>query len=104
VEVPIGSGITGWVAAHKRPLRIKNVPRSRYIWSVQIHVPISHPLVYRNELLGVLNVESEMIDAYTENDEEMLGTLGGSLAASLPMHACWSIFVCRLSATVWSMK
>jgi len=29
----------------------------------------------------VLNVESEQMDAYTENDEEMLGTLGGSLAA-----------------------
>jgi GAF domain-containing protein len=26
-------------------------------------------------------VESELVDAYTENDEEMLGTLGGSLAA-----------------------
>jgi hypothetical protein len=26
-------------------------------------------------------VESEQFDAYTENDEEMLGTLGGSLAA-----------------------
>jgi sigma-B regulation protein RsbU (phosphoserine phosphatase) len=39
------------------------------------------PLVYRNEVLGVLNVESEQIAAYTENDEEMLGTLGGSLAA-----------------------
>ena len=39
------------------------------------------PLVYRNELLGVLNVESEIVDAYNENDEEMLGTLGGSLAA-----------------------
>jgi sigma-B regulation protein RsbU (phosphoserine phosphatase) len=39
------------------------------------------PLVYRNELLGVLNAESEQVNAYTENDEEMLGTLGGSLAA-----------------------
>jgi two-component system chemotaxis response regulator CheB len=39
------------------------------------------PLVYRNELLGVLNVESEQLNAYSENDEEMLGTLGGSLAA-----------------------
>ena len=39
------------------------------------------PLIYRNELLGVLNVESEQLDAYTENDEEMLGTLAGSLAA-----------------------
>lgn len=39
------------------------------------------PLVYRSELLGVLNVESEQLAAYAENDEELLGTLGGSLAA-----------------------
>lgn len=39
------------------------------------------PLIYRNEILGVINVESEQTDAYSDNDEEMLGTLGGSLAA-----------------------
>jgi GAF domain-containing protein len=39
------------------------------------------PLLYRSELLGVLNVESEQFAAYAENDEELLGTLGGSLAA-----------------------
>jgi sigma-B regulation protein RsbU (phosphoserine phosphatase) len=39
------------------------------------------PLLYRSELLGVLNVESEQPSAYAENDEELLGTLGGSLAA-----------------------
>jgi GAF domain-containing protein len=37
--------------------------------------------LYRSELLGVLNVESEQTSAYAENDEELLGTLGGSLAA-----------------------
>jgi len=83
VEIPIGSGITGWVAAHKRPLRVKNVSEDpRYILvSSNTRSELAIPLVFRNELLGVLNVESELIDAYTENDEEMLGTLGGSLAA-----------------------
>jgi sigma-B regulation protein RsbU (phosphoserine phosphatase) len=38
-------------------------------------------MIYRSELLGVLNVESEQLNAYTETDEELLGTLGGSLAA-----------------------
>jgi len=82
-EVQIGEGITGWVAAHKRPLRIKNVGDDpRYIvFSSNTRSELAVPLVYRNELLGVLNVESELVDAYTENDEEMLGTLGGSLAA-----------------------
>jgi GAF domain-containing protein/HAMP domain-containing protein len=83
VEIPIGSGVTGWAAAHKRPLRIKNVSEEpRYILvSSNTRSELAIPLVYRNELLGVLNVESELVDAYTENDEEMLGTLGGSLAA-----------------------
>ena len=83
VKVPIGSGVTGWVAAHKRPLRIRNVAEDpRYILvSPNTCSELAIPLVYRNELLGVLNVESELVDAYTENDEEMLGTLGGSLAA-----------------------
>jgi sigma-B regulation protein RsbU (phosphoserine phosphatase) len=75
--------VTGWVAAHKRPLRINNVAEdSRYIQiSLNTRSELAVPLIYRNELLGVINVESEQLDAYTENDEEMLGTLGGSLAA-----------------------
>jgi GAF domain-containing protein len=32
-------------------------------------------------VLGVLNAESEQPAAYSQDDEEMLGTLGGSLAA-----------------------
>jgi GAF domain-containing protein len=83
MQVEIGKGVTGWVAAHRRPLRIRDVSEdSRYIQvSSNTRSELAVPLIYRNELLGVLNVESEQPDAYTENDEEMLGTLGGSLAA-----------------------
>jgi len=82
-RIPIGSGVTGWVAAHRRPLRIDDVRNDpRYIEaSPNTRSELAIPLIYRNELLGVLNVESEQIAAYTESDEEMLGTLGGSLAA-----------------------
>lgn len=82
-RVPLGSGITGWVAQHRRPLRVNDVAEDpRYIKvSPNTRSELAIPLIYRNELLGVLNVESEQLDAYTENDEEMLGTLGGSLAA-----------------------
>ncbi len=83
LQVPVGSGVIGWAAAHRKPLRIKDVsidPRYLEI-SSNTRSELAIPLVYRNELLGVLNVESEQVEAYTENDEEMLGTLGGSLAA-----------------------
>jgi GAF domain-containing protein/HAMP domain-containing protein len=82
-RIPIGSGITGWAATHHRPLRVNDVKADvRYIQaSPNTRSELAIPLIYRNDLLGVLNVESEHLNAYTENDEEMLGTLGGSLAA-----------------------
>ena len=83
IRVPVGSGITGWVAEHRRLLRVDNVTGDpRYVQaSPNTRSELAIPLMYRNEILGVLNVESEQIAAYDENDEEMLGTLGGSLAA-----------------------
>ena len=83
LHIPIGNGITGWAAAHRRTLRINNVHEdTRYIaGSANIRSEMAVPLIYRSELLGILNVESELPSAYTETDEELLGTLGGSLAA-----------------------
>lgn len=83
LSVPIGSGITGWAASHKSSIRINNVKEdTRYIQgSANTKSEMAIPMVYRSEVLGVLNVESEQLNAYTETDEELLGTLGGSLAA-----------------------
>jgi sigma-B regulation protein RsbU (phosphoserine phosphatase) len=83
IKVTFGKGITGWVAEHKQTQRIDDVRKDpRYIRvGADVVSELAIPLVYRNELLGVLNVESDQPAAYSENDEEMLGTLGGSLAA-----------------------
>jgi GAF domain-containing protein len=83
LRIPMGSGITGWAASHRRTLRVNNVLLdTRYIeGSPNTRSEMAIPLLYRSELLGVLNVESEQTAAYAENDEELLGTLGGSLAA-----------------------
>ncbi len=83
LRIPIGTGITGWVAAHRKTLCVSNVLQdTRYIeGSPNTRSEMAIPLLYRSELLGVLNVESELLSAYAENDEELLGTLGGSLAA-----------------------
>jgi GAF domain-containing protein len=83
LNIPVGSGITGWVAAHRKPLRTNDVSQdTRYIQvSSNTRSELAIPLIFRNDVLGVLNVESEQAGAYNENDEEMLGTLAGSLAA-----------------------
>jgi len=83
LTIPLGSGITGWVAAHRKPLRVNDISQdTRYIQvSSNTQSELALPLIFRNDILGVLNVESEQVGAYNENDEEMLGTLAGSLAA-----------------------
>lgn len=83
LEIPFGEGITGWVAVHQQPQRINDVTQDpRYIQvGSNIRSELAIPLSYRGDLLGVLNVESDQVSAYNENDEELLGTLGGSLAA-----------------------
>jgi GAF domain-containing protein len=83
LKIPFGVGVTGWVAAHRQAQRISDITKdSRYIAiNPKVRSELAIPLIYRNEVLGVLNVESPRTNAYSENDEEMLGTLAGSLAA-----------------------
>ncbi len=83
LKIPFVVGVTGWVALQRQPQRINDVTKdSRYISvNSKVRSELAIPLIYRNEVLGVLNVESPRTGAYSENDEEMLGTLAGSLAA-----------------------
>ena len=83
IEIPIGDGVTGWVARNQKLLKIDDTHTDpRYISvSTNTRSELAIPLTFRKELLGVLNVESELTAAYDEHDEEMLGTLAGSLAA-----------------------
>lgn len=83
LKIPFGVGITGWVASKRQAQRVNDVTKdSRYIAvNPKVRSELAIPLIYRNEVLGILNVESVSVNAYSENDEEMLGTLAGSLAA-----------------------
>jgi len=83
LKIPFGVGVTGWVAAHRQAQRISDTSKdSRFIAvNPKVRSELAIPLIYRNEVLGILNVESIRLNAYSENDEEMLGTLAGSLAA-----------------------
>jgi putative methionine-R-sulfoxide reductase with GAF domain len=67
-RVAIGAeGITGWVAEHKKPLYVPDVQKdSRYIEGiVNGRSEIAVPLLIGRRLIGVLDVESEELDAFT---------------------------------------
>lgn len=83
LKIHPGEGIVGQ-AVQERALVNINDTRSapQYIGIEQdIRSEIAIPLIYRDEVMGVLNIESKTAGAFKEEDQELLGTLGGSLAA-----------------------
>ncbi len=78
------TSIVGWVAIHRVPLRVPDLMVEP--WSA-IYRPLLADQVMRSELAvpllgagggleGVLNLESPTVDAFTEDDERLLQTLG----------------------------
>ncbi len=84
-KLPIGEGITGWAAANRKPVCVDDVRQDpRYVAAVEtVRSELAVPLIYRDQLFGVLNVESDDVAKFDEVDQEMLTTLAGSLAAIL---------------------
>jgi PAS domain S-box-containing protein len=81
----VGEGIIGWVAQNGQPIRSGNVsldPRYQYILN-DIQSELCIPLIARGKVIGVLNIESNIPDAYAEEDESLLTALANSAAISL---------------------
>lgn len=73
----LGEGIVGAAAAEKRTLRVGNTG----IDQAQSELVI--PIMFNNELLGVLELQSEQEFAFDENDEEILSALGNNLGVAI---------------------
>src|SRR5579859_2100626 len=83
LSIPLGSGVTGWVAAHKEAALIPDVRQDqRYIAGIRgIISEAAVPLALGERVIGVLNVESPAPGAYDESDLQLLTTLAGTLTA-----------------------
>lgn len=105
-EAPIGAGVIGIAAERRRVISIPSLARSRGMRAAidgglrqrdatlaanEIPLPglpgaqsvAAVPLVVRNVLTGVLYLEGELMGAFGEGDERLLGILGGHLASAL---------------------
>jgi GAF domain-containing protein/HAMP domain-containing protein len=83
MQVPLGEGVQGWVGVNKQPSLVANTAAdSRYLMiDPDIQSELCVPLIHRDELLGVLDIQSEHYSAFSEDDVQLLGMVAGSLAA-----------------------
>jgi signal transduction histidine kinase len=86
-RVPLGRGLTGWVARNGRPSLVNDVGKdARYILGPgreQVRSELDVPLKLGRRILGVLNVESERLDAFGASDVPYLQGLAGQLAQAI---------------------
>ena len=80
----VGQGLSGWVIQTGEPLRTGNVlVYPQYIDAqAGIQSGLYMPLKIGDRVIGVISVESEAPDAFTEQDERLLATLANQTAVA----------------------
>jgi len=84
-------GMVGWVRAHGRPLivadfqtQMAQLPaRPQYNGDVALRSAVFVPMMVRDAVIGVLAIQSERVNAYTEAQARMLGILANQAAAAI---------------------
>ena len=83
----LGIGLSGTAAALRQSLRVPNVHLDpRYLScadGIDIRSELVVPLLFKDRLLGILDLESKEYDAFTSRHEQLLSTLAASLSIAL---------------------
>lgn len=92
LDLPLGQGITGWVAEHREPVAIarnaaadtrfkafKDLPEDRF------EAFLSVPLLSRGKLVGVINMQHKKPHEHTQREIQLLSTIGFLVGAEIEM-------------------
>jgi sigma-B regulation protein RsbU (phosphoserine phosphatase) len=88
VDVPrirLGEGLVGYAALHREPVLVSDVSQDpRYIRIVpDVRSELAIPLMLKDRCIGVIDLESPELDAFSKRDVEILTLLGGQAAVAI---------------------
>jgi signal transduction histidine kinase len=98
VKLRPGEGITGWVATTGLPLRSGDVREDKRYVSInpRIRSEMAVPVEIRGQVVGLLNVDSTTVDAFSATDEARLIDMASEAAKWLEL--AWEIDQLRLKS------
>ncbi len=98
LKLRVGEGITGWVTRLGQPARVGNVQADpRYVMvRPEVRSEMAVPLAVRGEISGVINVDSDRPEAFSESDLELLAEL--AVQAAKVIQNTWLYEQLRLKA------
>jgi Nif-specific regulatory protein len=82
VKLKIGEGVTGKVAEKGQPLLIPDVDAVDFYVRIRedLKSELAVPLKLENKIIGVINVDSDKVAAFTEEHKDMLSTVSDFVA------------------------
>ena len=85
LTVRLGEGITGVVAATRQPLLVNDVRRDpRYLNALDaVRAELAVPMLARRQLVGVIDVQSTRLDAYSDYERALLGLIASRVAGAI---------------------
>jgi sigma-B regulation protein RsbU (phosphoserine phosphatase) len=84
-SMPLGKGIVGTAAAKARPVLVRDTSRDeRYVAAIGgIRSEIAVPLMIKDQVIGVIDLESEKVGAFTHDDVRTLSLLAPQVATAI---------------------
>lgn len=102
LRIQIGRGITGWVAAHRKPVAIgrnaysdprfqsfNELPEDRY------EAFLSVPVLCRGKLVGVINAQHRRPHTHTKREVQLISTIGFLVGAEIELA--------RMEDEIWKL-
>lgn len=84
-HIKLGHGLVGWAAQHKEQVLVSDVSTDpRYIPAVKdVRSELVIPLLIKDRLIGVFDLESPELDAFTKEHAELLTLLASQAAVAI---------------------
>jgi phosphoserine phosphatase RsbU/P len=85
LTIAMGEGVTGTAAARREPVLVGDVRNDpRYLNAVDaVRTELAVPMTARGKLVGVIDLQSTRIDAYTEYDRALMRLIAGRVGIAI---------------------
>jgi sigma-B regulation protein RsbU (phosphoserine phosphatase) len=84
-KVPLGEGLVGYAALHREAVNVPDVSKDpRYIKIVEdVRSELAVPMLLKDRCIGVFDLESPELDAFSKRDVEILTLLASQVAVAI---------------------
>ncbi len=84
-QIPLGQGLVGWAAQHREAVLVSDVAKDpRYIPAVKgVKSELVIPLLIKDRCIGVFDLESPELDAFSKEHSELLTLLASQAAIAI---------------------